>query len=217
MKKIILTLIVILSAISTNAQKVEELEGRLVPEPSCFEKIIDFFEYDIPYVFEPYWDETWGLGYTYSKFFPIEISANITRWEYFSLGLGVGINIDDQKYQIKNYNPRYYMMISPGVYLRFISINCGIGILSSDYKMTISDTINWGENNGNSSIDGTIHNEISITTSDCHFIVKPSITGYIPICDEEYYITINAGYNYMPKFKELNGWSFGVGFQWLIW
>ena len=73
---------------------------------------------------------------------------------------------------------------------------------------------------GSVSVGGLVNittgGSISTSATKCNFILKPSITGYIPISDEDFYITINAGYNYIPKLKELNGWSFGIGFQWTI-
>ena len=111
--------------------------------------------------------------------------------------------MDGKKYTANQYNPIGYLTISPGFYCRFLSINCGVGVMSCSYMQTTT----WG--------DDTIGGSFSISGDKFYFILKPSITGYIPISYEEFYITINAGYNYIPKLRELNGWSFGVGFQWV--
>ena len=52
-----------------------------------------------------------------------------------------------------------------------------------------------------------------MTTTGVSLFVKPSLTGYIPISDGDWYITLSAGYNICPKFKDLNGFTFGAGFQ----
>ncbi len=163
-----------------------------------FRKIGNFCD-DLAYVFEPE-DETLGVGYKYSKYFPVTLSLNMTR-SFVSLFMELGINTDNSI--ISDYNPRFYMMFSPGLYFRFLSINCGIGILPNDYVMTIDV------------LDGNVVNtEITKTN---YYIIKPSITGYIPISDEDFYITVDVGYNYFPNIKDLNGLSLGLGFQWVIW
>lgn len=181
---------------------------------------------DIKETFEPD-DATSGLGYSYSEYFPVSLSANYT-YSYFSIGLEAGANIDGKKYGKNKYNPQAYLAISPGLYFRYLSLNCGIGFVASKYTKTTT----WGDNtytedykydneDGSISIGGsttitTVGGSTSTVEHKPHFMLKPSITGYIPICDEDFYITLNAGYNYIPKFKEVNGLSFGVGIQWKL-
>lgn len=162
-------------------------------------------------------DQTWGLGYSFSQHFPLTLSANYT-YSCLSLSTELGINLDGKKYTTKEYNPNGYWVISPGFYCRFLSINCGVGFMTSSYMKTQTYTEDFfGESeDGSISVDGSISITIEHSATKFNFILKPSITGYIPISSEDYYITINAGYNYIHKFKELNGWSFGVGFQ-VIW
>ena len=163
-----------------------------------FRKIGNFCD-DLAYVFEPE-DETLGVGYKYSKYFPVTLSLNMTR-SFVSLFMELGINTDNSI--ISDYNPRFYMMFSPGLYFRFMSINCGIGYLPGDY------VVNLDIENGN-----VVNTEKTKTN---YYMLKPSITGYIPISDEDFYITVDVGYNYFPNIKELNGLSLGLGFQWVIW
>ena len=173
-------------------------------------------------------DQTWGLGYSYSQTFPLSLSLNLTSY-CFSLATEFGFNLDgkkyttkynldDKKYTTKEYNPTGYWIVSPGFYCRFLSINCGVGYMINNYSETQTKTENFsGESeDGSTSVNGSISITTGYSTTKVNFMLKPSITGYIPISGEDYYITINAGYNYIPKFKELNGWSFGIGFQWVI-
>lgn len=120
---------------------------------------------------------------------------------FLSLSLEFGINTDNRS--VVNYNPDLYMMLSPGLYLRFLSINCGIGYLPGDC------VVNLDIENGN-----VVNTEMTKTN---YYMLKPSITGYIPISDEDFYITVDVGYNYSPNIKDLNGLSLGLGFQWVIW
>lgn len=191
-----------------NPQKEIKEETKIVEEKTFIEKLSDFFVDDFVDFFTPE-DETLGVGYNYSEYFPITISANGT-YSCLSLGMELGINADKNSYQLENYNPRYFLTISPGFYCRFMSINCGVGFMSSEYMKNIYDSSIENENSA-------VHTNVSISTQKLHFVIKPSVTGYIPISYEYYYITVNVGYNYIPKFKELNGCSFGVGFQWVIW
>lgn len=171
-------------------------------------------------------DQTWGLGYSYSEYFPLTLTANYT-YSCLSVGAEMGYDFNEKEYKENKYNPIGYFAVSPGFYCRFLSINCGVGVLFNSYMKTRSWNDSYTDEFGGGNDDGsiTVGGSTSITTSGsistsaykCYFMLKPSITGYIPIGGEDYYITINAGYNYLPKFKELNGWSFGIGFQWVIW
>lgn len=179
---------------------------------------------DFIYTFTPK-DQTWGVGYSYSQHFPCGLSVNYT-YSCLSVVAELGVNLDGEKYTANLYNPSGYLTISPGFYCRFLSINCGVGIVASSYMKTKTWRDSYSEEFGGEGEDDSVSvgGSVNITTSGsistsatkCNFILKPSITGYIPISGEDYYITINAGYNYIPKFKELNGWSFGIGFQWVI-
>lgn len=207
MKKLLILCAVMLLVNTLNAQTVKELEGRYVPmSPNNRFGWDDFID-----MFTPE-DQTWGLGYSYSKLFPLTLSANIT-YSCLSIVSELGINLDGKEYTANQYNPIGYLTISPGFYCRFLSINCGIGVMNCSYMKTITT---WGDDvYVDDSTTVTIGGSFSISADKYYFMLKPSITGYIPISYEEFYITINAGYNYIPKLRELNGWSFGVGFQWV--
>ena len=231
MKKLFILYAILFSTNVLNAQTIQELECRYTPPTlnSGYTRTYhrsgwdDFVE-----AFTPE-DQTWGLGYSYSQTFPLSLSLNYT-YNCFSLASEFGFNLDGKKYTTKynldsknyttkEYNPSGYWVVAPGFYCRFLSINCGVGFMTSNYSETQTNTeIFSGESeDGSTSVDGSISITTGYSTTKFKFMLKPSITGYIPISDEDFYITINAGYNYIPKFKELNGWSFGVGFQWVIW
>lgn len=231
MKKLFVLYAILFSTNVLNAQTIQELEGRYTPPTSNSGYTRTYHRSgwdDFVDAFTPE-DQTWGLGYSYSQTFPLSLSLNYTC-NCFSLASEFGFNLDGKKYTTKynldsknyttkEYNPSGYWVVAPGFYCRFLSINCGVGFMTSNYSETQTNTENFsGESeDGSTSVDGSISITTGYSTTKFKFMLKPSITGYIPISDEDFYITINAGYNYIPKFKELNGWSFGVGFQWVIW
>lgn len=230
MKKLLILCAILFSTNILNAQTIHELESRYTPPTSNSGYTRTYHRSgwdDFVDAFTPE-DQTWGLGYSYSQTFPLSLSLNLTSY-CFSLATEFGFNLDgkkystkynldDKKYTTKEYNPSGYWIISPGFYCRFLSINCGVGFMTSNYSETQTNTENFsGESeDGSTSVNGSISITTGYSTTKVKFMLKPSITGYIPISGEDYYITINAGYNYIPKFKELNGWSFGIGFQWVI-
>lgn len=231
MKKIFFfSVILLFTTIVVKAQRLDDLENRWIPKPtstgtisqttnktvtvpqkSCKYKWNNFMD-DFVDILSPD-DNTLGYEYAYIKNFPLAISVGGTS-SYFSIAAEFGFNFDSKEYYEQKYDPKCYLMLSPGVYLGILSFNCGIGVLgSSYYDVIIGNTTYFGDET--TSISGSITLEQSIKKYSTHLILKPSITGFIPIFDD-YYITINAGYNYLPKFKELNGWSFGVGFRFEI-
>lgn len=231
MKKIFFfSVILFFTTIVVEAQKLDDLEKRwtpkttstgtisqttnktvTIPQKSCKDKFNNFMD-DFVDIFIPN-DNTFGYEYTYAQNFPLVVSVGGTS-SYFSIVAELGFNFDSKEYYVQNYNPECYLVISPGIHLGVLSLNCGIGVLgSSYYDIIIGDTTYFGDET--TSISGSITLETSIKTYKAHLILKPSITGFIPIFDD-YYITINAGYNYLPNFKELNGWSFGIGFRFEI-
>lgn len=230
MKKLLILCAILFSTNILNAQTIHELESRYTPPTSNSGYTRTYHRSgwdDFVDAFTPE-DQTWGLGYSYSQTFPLSLSLNLTSY-CFSLATEFGFNLDgkkystkynldDKKYTTKEYNPSGYWIISPGFYCRFLSINCGVGFMTSNYSETQTNTENFsGESeDGSTSVNGSISITTGYSTTKVKFMLKPSITGYIPISGEDYYITISAGYNYIPKFKELNGWSFGIGFQWVI-
>lgn len=156
-------------------------------------------------------DETWGLSYSYSPNFPVAIGANYTT-SYFSIGAELGFTCSGKEYEIKTNStvkPVGFLMATPGLYCKYFSVNCGVGLLFD--RRTKYKYIETGTTTTNTSL--TVNGETAVEGSGINFCVKPSITGYIPICDGDYYITLNAGYMFVPKIKDLNGIACGIGFQ----
>ena len=110
-----------------------------------------------------------------------------------------------------------YLSVSPGLYLKYISISCGVGLLfdsrdeTTSYSSSSSDNFENGPVSGSTSVE--VSSSTSMTTTGVSLFVKPCLTGYIPISNGDWYITLSAGYNICPKFKDLNGLTFGAGFQ----
>ena len=164
------------------------------------------------------WDvdfESIGLSYSYSKYFPLAIGLTYTI-NHVSFGGEFGINLDKKKLypsDVETVSSLKYFIFTPGFYCKFFSINCGIGAFSYNYEKS-GTLISGNEAYGNSGSSSTsvIVSETTEEPKGC-LLLKPSITGHIPISDGEHFITLNVGYLYIPKFKELNGLTFGVGFQ----
>lgn len=176
-------------------------------------------------------DTTWGMGYNYSKHFPLALNANYTI-SYFSIGGELGFNLDKKKIvrsEIETDDPIMYLSIAPGFYCKYFSINCGIGALMAHNQQTWTKSFNYGGAinvttitiNGSSSTiitegESGVSSVFTGTDDKIKFglLINPSIKGYIPLnSDSDSYLTLNVGYMIMPKFKALNGFSFGVGFQ----
>lgn len=204
MKKLFV-LLALLVSININAQTIGELESRYVSSTPISTPI------STP---SSWWDEiieaispaeaTTGHGLSYSPRFPLTLISNRTAY-WVSIGTELGFNLDRKKYTESQFNPFVYGMISPGVCCKFLSINCGIGLIYGKVEKTTTHS---------GSLNGTDFST-EIVTDELRFplIIKPSITGLIPISEEVLYLTINAGYNHVPKFDALNGWAFGIGLQ----
>ena len=171
-------------------------------------------------------DDTWGVAYSYSPHFPLALSANGT-WSYFKLEGELGFTLSGKEYDWKENvtaKPVGYVMASPGFYCKYFSVQCGVGALvdirkeikeSTGTNITQTTTITIGTSTSISShADETIYQNGYYETKKPGFNLcfKPSLTGYIPI-DDDYYLTVNAGYIFVPKLKDLNGFTVGVGFQ----
>lgn len=162
-------------------------------------------------------DGSLGWGINYSKHFQLALNSNYT-YSYLSI-------IGEYGFRLKNIistneeqvEPKWYCSIAPGIYFKYFSINCGLGIASEKEWLRTYEATNYSSDYHNKNLE--TNNNVDIYGSSIKskrkygFLLKPSISGYIPTFDEDYYISINIGYLYLPKLKELNGFSFGVGVQ----
>ncbi len=161
-----------------------------------------------------------GGRYVYSKHFPIGFGMVLGE-SHFSFGLDFGINIDKKKiYPSDNeiVDPKFYANINPGFVYKFFSINCGIGAMIHDYEKTTVTTTTGESSSGNNGGYSSASSSVSVTETEqmsfkASFLLKPSIEGRIPICGGKRVITLNVGYLFIPKYKDLNGLTFGIGFQ----
>lgn len=168
-----------------------------VPTSNIFEDIPDMM--------------SWGIGYSYNKTYPLTLRANY-QVSYFSCGLdlGVGFNKNPQyDTSTKTLKTNFQATLSPGVYLKYVSVNFGVGCALASTETSVISITNVSV--GNSSASAGV--SYSTTTVTGRLLLKPSITGYIPVDDDDHFITLSAGYNFAPNFKAINGFVFGVGFQ----
>ena len=230
MKRSILKVLLLLFVVdAASAQSIEELNSRRIKERNQSSYTSSYTRRRNKSIDLDADDTTWGIGYNYSKHFPLALNANYTI-SYFSIGGELGVNLDKKKIvrsETETDNPIAYLSVAPGFYCKYFSINCGVGALmawnqqswSTTYETGGAVTVTTVTINGNSTTTEGTTASSSVTMSGTNektkwgLLLRPSIVGYIPISDGDYYITLNVGYIYMPKFKELNGFSFGVGFQ----
>lgn len=217
-KNILLLIILIVSSFSAygqgekkNNQSIEAMESKInveyrnrinsggsgVYSSTIFEDIPDMM--------------SWGIGYAYNKTYPLTIQANY-QVSYFSCGLdlGVGFNKNPQyETPSKTLKTNFQATLSPGVFLKYVSINFGVGCAFATTKTNVITITDVSSEN----ISTSASVSYSTTTVTGRLLLKPSITGYIPVDDDEHYITISAGYNFAPNYKAINGFVFGLGFQ----
>lgn len=155
--------------------------------------------------------ETWGFSYNYGKSWPIGLSANYS-YSWFMIGADLGVNLDkDKLYKLEmedvmnfhkeEYDPIFFFTVTPSIYLKYVSIGCGLGILYMQ-----------GEEYTASSLGGSS----TIPTEKVKFMLRPSIKGYIPLNDE-LYLSLSVGYDYAFGYKDKNGINFGLGLQFELW
>lgn len=221
MKKLIVFITIIFtSGTYIYGQTISELENRWKPRPEespKFKEKREDFWWDFIDFFSPD-EDLCGITYKYNNVFPVGLSVD-RSWYLFKLGADFGFNIDDKKYNDK-FNPFAYIGVSPGLYMRFVAIDLGLGALYSD-AIEMKQWSDTSTDDGSTSVSGSITTSTSGSLTRVYpkfnFLLKPSVTVYIPLNSwEEYFITLSAGYNYFYNFEELNGWSFGIGFHWAI-
>ena len=143
--------------------------------------------------------------YGYSSHYPLNIGVT-TNFSYFNIGVEYGQNFSDEPLDIANHTnfatseiagKYFYLMGTPGIFLRRASIDCGLGAVFTSNKYQ------------------------SVYTSDSKknvtFMMKPKVTFHIPIPlnfssnNEKMYISPHIAYQYVPKYGKLNCWEIGIG------
>ena len=147
------------------------------------------------------------VSYGYSKNFPLNLGV-FTNFSYFNIGLEYGQNFDKTPLVTKQHSnfavsslegKCFYLMGTPGVFLRWATINCGFGATITKYKYESIYSSN--------------------TEKNAYFCMKPRISFNLPIPlnfksqNEKFYISPYVGYLYVPKLTKLNNLEFGVGLR----
>lgn len=150
------------------------------------------------------------VSYGYSSNFPLNIGVS-TNFSYFNIGVEYGMNFSEKLLQTQKHTnfatstlergKYWYLMATPGVYLRYASIDCGLGNVFAKYNYNYE----------------SVYTSTSNSEKKNYFIMKPKMTFHIPIPfgvaprDEVLYISPHVGYNYVPKCSALNCWEVGIG------
>lgn len=153
----------------------------------------------------------------YSKSYMLNASFGISEG-YFNFGLEGGyqplkkpfIDKPYKDYDNAQYKPTAYIMVSPGVFLRYVTISCGVGVSFMD----IDFAKQYQENGVYVSESGNTYNG--------YFSLKPKVSLNLPLpldftADyQDYYLCPYVGYSMTPKLSGLNSWEFGIGLRFLI-
>lgn len=149
------------------------------------------------------------VSYGYSKNFPLNVGIAASL-SYFNIGVEYGQNFDNTpiiskkhtnfaKSQLKgNY---YYLMASPGVFLRYATISYGFGATVTKYKYE------------------SIYPEGNKEDTKAFFVMKPKISFNLPLPadfssrDEKMYLCPYVGYIFAPKLSDINSFEVGIGLR----
>lgn len=88
--------------------------------------------------------------------------------------------------------PKMQFTATPGCFLKYISLECGLGIMMAKrVEVRSGGGGTW------------IGDEESVN----YFLVRPTITGYVTK-----WLSVSVGYNICPEAKPFNSFIFGLGF-----
>ena len=152
------------------------------------------------------------VSYGYSSHFPMNIGVS-TNFSYFNIGVDYGMNFSEEQIEFKKHtnfatstlerDKYWYLMATPGVYLRWASIDCGLGNVFAKYNYNYE----------------SVYTSSSNSEKKNYFAMKPKVTFHLPIPfdfssrTEKLYISPHVGYMYVPKCSELNCWEVGIGIR----
>lgn len=161
--------------------------------------------------------ESWGLDYTFSSTYQVNLNSNI-QISYLQVGLGIGAGFNHKPQFIdnnKSLKTNFQISGSLGLYLKYISLNCGVGCAVVESRTTesigsVTTDITISEGNN---ITQSSPIEMKKTEYSGRLLLTPSISGYIPIDSDDRFVKLTLGYNFAPNYSSINGWVFGVGFQ----
>ena len=124
-------------------------------------------------------------------------NAETTSLEKYGVKIETGIMQKESEYIY----PRASVGISPGINLKYFSVECGLGIYFCE---NLNMTQYLLKTEGHDDIEGT--NKVK-----SYFYIRPTIVGYIPLWDGYNGISVTMGYNFVPQAKVLNGFVFALG------
>jgi len=150
------------------------------------------------------------VSYGYSSNFPLNIGIS-TNFSYFNIGVEYGMNFSEEQLDFRKHTnfatsslergKYWYLMATPGVYLRYASVDCGLGNVFAKYNYNYE----------------SVYTSSATSEKKNYFIMKPKVTFHIPIPfgvsprEEVLYISPHVGYQYVPKCSTLNCWEVGIG------
>lgn len=103
-------------------------------------------------------------------------------------------------------NPITQLTLSPGINLKYFSIECGLGvyicenIAVTEYKIATT---------GKEQYQG-------FKKSKSYFTARPTVSGYIPVSKNHDCLSVSLGYNFVSGAEPLNGFVVGLGFSWNV-
>lgn len=167
---------------------------------------------------------TLGFTLNYDQHFQAGASI-IGQSGMFICSLDFGFNVDSERFysdvmdmtDIMNYkrteteyNPIMFATVSPGLFFKYFSVGCGIGVAILNSKETLSQGSYSEYEQGNSSFSYGSQSTSGYTVTK--FMVRPQLRGFIPL-GRSCKMSIGIGYDILPKAKELNGYNASLGFH----
>ena len=178
--------------------------------------------------------ETIGFSYNYGQHFPIGGSFN-KSFEYipFMLSFDFGVNLDGDKYiidkvdmtDILNYkrekkvmDPKFFLTITPQLYIKYFAVGCGVGFLymGGTTKTDSHSSSSTSTGGGSISISTSTSSSSSVNSETGVMfkpMIRPVVKGFIPLTDE-LYLSLSVGYDMIFGYKDKNGFNAGLGLQW---
>lgn len=117
-----------------------------------------------------------------------ELDSDGLHQFFYELSKSTNSGITETEY----IRPKMQFTATPGCFLKYISLECGLGIMMAKRVESRSGGgVTW------------IGDEESVN----YFLIRPTITGYVTK-----WLSISVGYNIYPEAKPFNSFIFGLGF-----
>ena len=163
-----------------------------------------------------------GVSINHDQHFPLGFSIS-GQQGWFMCSLDFGFNLDSKEYiyekmdfkdvmnydsEKRIYNPKFYAAVTPSLFIKYVSIGCGIGFGYFSCEETQSFSNCTLDDNGKfkSVSRSTTTNDLS----KFKLLIRPQLNGFIPLNDS-FRLSIGVGYDYFPGMKDINGYSFSLG------